>query len=184
MGEMPALSGMVLCADCGAKMYQVRVRSFPQSEYMVCASHRKMGKEICPSHQIRNSIIEKYVLVGLREIVGYVQANEDEFVEMITKKSRAKLTGTYVTASGNWSRHRRVSASRTRLSRVSTITTSRARFPNECFAKMSENYEAEQKTLECRVTELRGLIASQQESSVNVDSFIARVRKNTRTSRN
>ena len=49
---------------------------------------------------------------------------------------------------------------------------------------MSENYEAEQKTLECRVTELRGLIASQQESSVNVDSFIARVRKNTRTSRN
>ena len=129
MGEMPALSGMVLCADCGAKMYQVRVRSFPQSEYMVCASHRKMGKEICPSHQIRNSIIEKYVLVGLREIVGYVQANEDEFVEMITKKSRAKLTGTYVTASGNWSRHRRVSASRTRLSSVSTITTSRARFP-------------------------------------------------------
>ena len=44
---------------------------------------------------------------------------------------------------------------------------------------MSENYEAEQKTLECRVTELRSMIATQQESSVNVDLFLAKVRKYT-----
>lgn len=44
---------------------------------------------------------------------------------------------------------------------------------------MSENYEAEQKTLECRVTELCGLIASQQESSVNVDRFLVLVRRYT-----
>ena len=44
---------------------------------------------------------------------------------------------------------------------------------------MSENYEAEQKTLESRVTELRGQISSQQESSVNVERFLALVRKYT-----
>ena len=26
MGEMPVLSGMLFCADCGAKLYQVRAR--------------------------------------------------------------------------------------------------------------------------------------------------------------
>mgnify|MGYP000738585843 CR=1 FL=1 len=48
---------------------------------------------------------------------------------------------------------------------------------DERFAKMSESYETEQKMLECRVTELRSMIATQQESSVNVDLFLAKVRK-------
>ena len=43
---MPALSGMVFCADCGAKMYQVRGRNLLHSEYMVCATYRKKGKDI------------------------------------------------------------------------------------------------------------------------------------------
>ena len=38
MGEMPILSGMVFCADCGSKLYQVCGRNLPQSEYMVCAT--------------------------------------------------------------------------------------------------------------------------------------------------
>ena len=28
MGEMPVLSGMLFCADCGAKLYQVRARGW------------------------------------------------------------------------------------------------------------------------------------------------------------
>lgn len=42
---------------------------------------------------------------------------------------------------------------------------------------MSENYETGQKTLEIRVAELRSQIATQQENSVNVDHFLALVRK-------
>lgn len=44
---------------------------------------------------------------------------------------------------------------------------------------MSKNYEAKQKTLEIRVTELREQIATQQESSVNVGLFLAKVHKYT-----
>ncbi len=50
---------------------------------------------------------------------------------------------------------------------------------DERFVKLSENYEKEQKTLEARVSELRGLIASEQESSVNVERFLDLVRKYT-----
>lgn len=68
MGEMPALSGMVFCADCGKKLYQVRGRKLPQREYMVCSTCRKKGKHLCTSHQIRNSVIEKQILDGIRDI--------------------------------------------------------------------------------------------------------------------
>lgn len=88
MGEMPVLSGMVFCADCGNKLYQVRGRNLPQSEYMVCATYRKKGKNVCTSHQIRNSVIEEQILAGIRKITSYAREHEDEFVQMVAKKSQ------------------------------------------------------------------------------------------------
>ena len=43
MGEMPILSGMIFCADCGKNLYQVRGRCLPQKEYMVCSTYRKVS---------------------------------------------------------------------------------------------------------------------------------------------
>lgn len=179
MGEMPALSGMVFCADCGAKMYQVRGRSLPQSEYMVCATYRKKGKEVCPSHQIRNSVIEKYLLVGIREITEYVRVHEDEFVEMVTRKSRAAAERSLRDGK------RELEQAQARIRKLDDIIRRlyedniEGKISDERFAKMTESYEAEQKTLESRVAELREQIADQQESSVNVDRFLALVRRYT-----
>ena len=160
-------------------MYQVRSRSLPQSEYMVCATYRKKSKDICPSHQIRNSVIEKQILAGIREITGYVQANEDEFMEMITKKSRAEVDRSLRDGK------RELEQSQARIHKLDEIIQRlyedniEGKISDDRFIKMSENYEAEQKTLECRVTELRSMITTQQESSVNVDLFLAKVRKYT-----
>ena len=177
--QMPALSGIVFCANCGAKMYQVRGRSLPQSEYMVCATYRKKGKEICPSHQIHNSGIEKFLLAGIREIARYTQANEEEFVEMITRKSRVEVDRSLRDCK------RELEKAQARIHKLDEIIQRlyedniEGKISDERFANMSENYETEQKTLECRVTELHGLIAYQQKSSVNVDRFLALVRKYT-----
>ena len=179
MGEMPALSGMVFCADCGAKMYQVRGRNLPQSEYMVCATYRKKGKDRCTSHQIRNSIIEKYLLAGIREITSYVQSNETEFVDMITKKSRAEADRELRDCK------KELEQSQARIGKLDEIIQHLyednidGKISDERFIKMSENYEAEQKMLKSRVTELREQIAIQQENSINADSFLSLVRKYT-----
>lgn len=179
MGEMPALSGMVFCADCGAKMYQVRGRSLPQSEYMVCATYRKKGKDICPSHQIRNSVIEKYLLEGIREMTEYVKSHEQEFVEMIAKKSRADVERSLR------DNKRELEQSQARIHKLDEIIQRlyedniEGKISDERFIKMSENYEAEQKTLKDRVKELHEQIAAQQENSINVDRFLALVRKYT-----
>ena len=37
MGEMPVLSGMLYCADCRAKLYQVRAKDWThEKEHFVC----------------------------------------------------------------------------------------------------------------------------------------------------
>ena len=180
MGEMPLLSGMVFCADCGAKLYQVRSTKFrPGQEYMVCATYRKKGKDQCTSHQIRNSVIEEFLLDGIRSMTAYVREHEDEFVEMVTKLSKAE------TEKALRDEKRELEQAEARVHKLDTIIQRlyednvEGKISDERFAKMSENYESEQKSLERRIIELRNRIAAQKENCINVNSFVALVRKHT-----
>lgn len=179
MGEMPALSGMVFCADCGQKLYQVRGRKLPQSEYMVCSTYRKKGKDLCPSHQIRNSVIEAFLLSGIREITDYVQANEDEFVEMITSRSRAEADRSFRDAKKKLEQSQARSAKLDGIIQKLYEDNVEGKISDERFMKMTESYESEQRTLESRIAELQWMISTEQEATVNADSFLKLVRKYT-----
>ena len=179
MGEMPILSGMVFCADCGSKLYQVRGRNLPQSEYMVCATYRKKGKHICTSHQISNSVIEEQLLDGIRSITAYVREHEDEFVRMVTKKSQEELSRSLRDSK------RELEQAQARIHKLDEIIQRlyedniEGKITDERFSRMSASYEEEQHTLEGRMAKLKALIASEKERSANVDSFLAIVRKYT-----
>lgn len=180
MGEMPILSGMVFCADCGAKLYQVRHRGWEHSkEYMVCATYRKRGKDMCTSHQIRNYVIEDFLLDGIKNLTAYVREHENEFLEMVTKKSRAD---------SDLHLHkiqRELEQSESRIKKLDLIIQRlyedniEGKISDDRFIKMSENYEKEQKQLESRTSELRKEIANEQNNSANADSFLKLVHKYT-----
>lgn len=146
---------------------------------MVCATYRKKGKDQCTSHQIRNSVIEKFLLDGIRSMTAYVREHEDEFVEMVTKLSKAE------TEKALRDEKRELEQAEARVHKLDTIIQRlcednvEGKISDERFAKMSENYESEQKLLERHTIELRSRIAAQKESSMNVNSFVALVRKHT-----
>ncbi len=127
MGEMPILSGMLYCADCGAKLYQVRHRGWThEQEHFVCATYRKV-KGGCSSHQIRNVAVEDILLNGIRTITAYAREHEAEFVEMVTKKNAPRFIVASATESVNWNRRRPASASWTRSSNGCMRTMWRAK---------------------------------------------------------
>lgn len=91
IGEMPILSGMLFCADCGAKLYQVRSRGWKhEQEYFTCASYRK-GQGLCSPHQIHNVQVEEILLRQLKSITAYARSHEAEFVELVTKQNEKEL---------------------------------------------------------------------------------------------
>ncbi len=82
IGGMPILSGMLFCADCGAKLYQVRARGWKhEQEYFTCASYRK-GQGLCSPHQIHNVQVEEILLRQLKSITAYARSHEMQFVEL------------------------------------------------------------------------------------------------------
>lgn len=179
MGEMPILSGMVFCADCGSKLYQVRGRKLPKSEYMVCATYRKKGKDRCASHQIRNSVIEEQLLIGIKDITAYAREHEDEFVQMISKKSQDELNRSLRDSK------RELEQAQIRIRKLDEIIQRlyedniEGKISDERFVKLSESYEVEQRTLETRVAELRAKITAEKERSANTDRFLDIVKRYT-----
>lgn len=179
MGEMPILSGMLFCADCRAKLYQVRHRGWEHDkEYFVCATYRKV-KGGCSSHQIRNVVVEELLLDGIRQITAFARAHEDEFVQMVTSKTRMALDKSLRDDK------RELEQSQARIAKLDDITQRlyedniSGKVSDERFAKMTANYEAEQHTLESRVAELKAAMTAKNESSLNVDHFLTLVRKYT-----
>lgn len=178
MGEMPLLSGMAFCADCGKKLYQVRGRNLPQKEYMVCSTYRKI-KGGCSSHQIRNEVIEELLLDGIQTVTTYAREHESDFVELITKKSQSELNKSLKDGK------RELEQAYIRIHKLDYIIQRlyednvEGKISDERFIKMSSSYEEEQKALEKQVAELKNMIAAEKESSVNIDRFISLVRKHT-----
>lgn len=179
MGEMPLLSGMMFCADCGNKLYQVRGRGWEhEKEYFVCATYRKI-KGGCSSHQIRNAVVEELLLDGIRRVTAFARDCEDEFVEMVTKKTRSELDKSMRDS------RRELEQAQARIAKLDEIIQRlyedniEGKISDERFAKMTANYEAEQQTLEKRVTELKSIMTENKESALNVDHFLTLVRKYT-----
>ena len=180
MEAMPILSGMVYCADCGSKLYQVRANDWTHDkEYMVCATYRKKGKHLCPSHQIRNVVIEEILLAQLKEITAYAREHEDEFIEMITKSS-SKATEKQIRDS-----RKEYEQAKARISKLDTLIERlyednvEVKISDESFMKMTSNYENEQKQIEERVIELQEIIANATEQSSNIDAFLKLVQQYT-----
>ncbi|MGI6747918.1 MAG: DUF4368 domain-containing protein [Anaerovoracaceae bacterium] len=179
MGEMPLLSGMIFCADCGNKMYQVRGRGWEhEKEYFVCATYRKV-KGGCSSHQIRNVVVEELLLDGIRRVTAFARNFEEEFVEMVTKKTRSELDKSMRDS------RRELEQAQARIAKLDEIIQRlyedniEGKISDERFTKMTANYEAEQQTLEKRVTELKSIMTEEKESALNVNHFLSLVRKYT-----
>lgn len=179
MGEMPILSGMLFCADCGAKLYQVRGRGWEHSkEYFVCATYRKQ-KGKCSSHQIRNVVIEQLLLDDIRRVTSYAREHEDEFVRLVTQKSKQE------TERNLRESKKELEAAKERVTKLDGIIQRlyedniEGKVSDERFAKLTATYEAEQHTLEKRIAELERIMATTKNESLGVDTFLSMVRRYT-----
>ncbi|WP_418620830.1 DUF4368 domain-containing protein [Sellimonas intestinalis] len=100
-------------------------------------------------------------------------------MELVTKQSQAELNKSQKEGK------RELEQAMQRISKLDTIIRRlyedniEGKISDERFAKMSATYEDEQAQLEARVTELKVLLAAERDQAVNVNQFIALVKRYT-----
>lgn len=176
---MPALSGMLYCADCGAKLYQVRGKGWSHDkEYFVCASYRKQ-KGKCTSHQIKNIQVEEILLREIRKVTAFAKDHEEEFVDLVLKKKTSELNQVLR------SQKKELDDSKNRIVKLDSIVQNlyednlEGKISDQRFEKMAKSYDEEEISLQKRIAELEKIITKSQEEELNVESFLKLVRKYT-----
>lgn len=176
MGEMGLLSGMMFCADCGAKLYQVRANGWTHDkEYFVCATYRKK-KGLCSSHQIRNVVIEELVLDDLRTVISFAKEHEREFVDLVKKDSEKKHASEMRLAQKEYEQGQSRIAALDKIMQRLYEDHVMEKISEERFRKMSDDYEAEQKSLTERVSVLKTTLDAAKEQNLNIDRFLKQVK--------
>lgn len=81
-------SGLVYCADCGAKMYYGATNNYkPQNAFFDCSLHWK-DKEKCGTHYIRESVLERLVLHHIQMVTNHILHHKDYFVSVMGQQMR------------------------------------------------------------------------------------------------
>lgn len=179
LGDMGILSGMMFCADCGNKLYQIRGKDWDHDkEYFVCTTYRKI-KDGCSSHQIKNVVVEQLLLQDLQRVTAFAREHKNEFMQLITSNSEKELNKELKDSRKEYEQ------AKARISKLDTIIQKlyednvEGKISDERFMKMPATYETEQKELNARVTLLQDFITHAKEKSLNAEHFLSLVRKYT-----
>lgn len=179
MGEMPMFSGILYCADCGKKLSFHRRANDPDSKHNFVCSNYRSNTHNCSMHYIRNVVVEQLVLENLREVVSYVKAYEDEFVQMVMdadiKQKNKELAKKKRLLSDKEKRYVQLDGL---FQRIYEDNVS-GKLSDERFVKLSQGYETEQKELQAEMESLRIELSQEEKQSVNVKSFLSTVKKYT-----
>ncbi|MDE7363367.1 MAG: recombinase family protein [Ruminococcus sp.] len=175
--ELNPFSGMVYCADCGAKMYlSRRVNERPEQEHMRCSTYAKDTKE-CTVHYIRTCVLREIVLGELNKLLATVMENEDEFVKTAMNNSVQKQSSELAKAKKTLKQAEKRIAELDKLFTRLYEDNVLGKISDERFATMSKGYDDEQKEWKSTVTELSAFIDTAEQKSSDVTAFVKLVQK-------
>ena len=176
-GKSSLFSGMVYCADCGAKMRYCTTNYFEKrQDHFVCANYRS-NTGSCSAHYIRAVVLEDLVWMHMKAVISYVTRHESYFRAVMEHKLRL-------------SSEEAIRANKKRLAQADKRIVELDRLfiriyednvagklSDERFAMMSQSYEDEQMQLKAEIQTLQQDIEVQERQIENLEQFIQRVHK-------
>jgi len=178
LGEPHPLSGLLYCADCGAKLYNERglTRQGKPKDNYHCASFAKHTTD-CTMHRIRADVVKELVLETLRRASAYARENEAEFLRRINETFSAQQAGTIKAQKKKLIASQKRRAELDRLIQRIYEDNIASRITDKRFEVLSRAYENEQDDLEKQIAELQAETEAFDDSSARAASFLELTRR-------
>ena len=175
-GEVNPLTGLLYCADCGAKMYNERTANNRGHfvDVYSCSSYRKHTTD-CTMHFIRTDVVRELILSALRSVSEYAKANREAFEQLVMDTTTSRQSQQI-----KESRKALVDSQR-RYDELDMLIQHlyedhvAGKLTDKRVLKLSQQYEAEQERVESDLARLTAEVETMQEQNGRVDKFMALV---------
>ena len=177
-GEANPLTGLVICAGCGSRMYRHKRKSFQHDsdDFYSCPKYNKYPKK-CTLHFTRTSVLEELTLSAIRTVSTYVKDNEEQFIQSVQEMFDLQSAETAKV------QQRQLAQSKKRHKELDSLIKQlyedkvKGELSAKRFEILSSGYETEQEGLEQQITELEEVLAAYSSESNNTEQFIKLVHR-------
>lgn len=195
-GYVSPLTGLVYCADCGAKMFNHRTGGYekkdkdgnPTGKYTnaqdnyTCSTYSKAKSKFenkCTQHHVRTDVLNDLILQTLKYASTYVLEHEEEFVKKVKESASVQQDAQVKLLK------KQLSKSEKRISELDHLIKKiyednvNGKLSDKRFEMFLADYEKEQADLEEQVKKIRADLSSFEEATDNADKFIELVHRYT-----
>jgi len=176
-GKSNLFSGLLYCADCGAKLYYCTTNYFEaRQDHFVCSNY-KSNTGTCSAHFIRAVTVEKMVLQYLQMVLSYIEQNKDIFVRnqqehhaLCRKKELAEMKRSIPQA-------QRRMEELDRLFKKLYEDRALEAIPDRQYQKLSLDYTREQEDLQAKIQTTQEELARQSEQADTIEQFVKKAER-------
>ena len=191
-GEANPLTGLVFCADCGAKMYNHRRRKNgkgldPETglcpvDYYDCSTYnlsRTFAERRCFTHYINTKALRVLILEAIRTASVYAIEKPDAFMARVREASQIRQTEAAKELKRKVARAKKRCAELDVLIKKLYESFAKERITEKRFETLSAEYEQEQAELEQVIASDQAALDSFNEDTDRAEQFLELARKYT-----
>lgn len=179
-GHENLFAGLVFCGTCGRKHYFCpQEKNGLNHDHYKCSGYRKPIDGCENPHYIQKSALIEIVSGKLRQTIQEVHFDQEAFLKKLEQQSQAQFS------KDNKRQQLQLQKDEYRSKEIDNIIQKLyednllGKISDERFVKLSQSYEEEQKQLQASISDLTEKLAKQQEDSLNISKFMARISKYT-----